>query len=135
MTLKLRDVVVRKGAFRLAADFEVAASGVTVVFGPSGSGKSSLLSAIAGLNRLESGSLSLSGRGRHGLLGCGGHACVLWFWLCGQLVSGALTTSPSCWPPAGYGRSSSPLGRRRCGGCLREVLLSLWFLEPPSEGS
>ena len=62
MTLKLRDVVVRKGAFRLAADFEVAASGVTVVFGPSGSGKSSLLSAIAGLNRLESGSLSLSGR-------------------------------------------------------------------------
>lgn len=62
MTLKLRDVVVRKGAFRLAADLEVAASGVTVVFGPSGSGKSSLLSAIAGLNRLESGSLSLGSR-------------------------------------------------------------------------
>lgn len=62
MTLKLRDVVVRKGAFRLAANLEVAASGVTVVFGPSGSGKSSLLSAIAGLNRLESGSLSLGSR-------------------------------------------------------------------------
>lgn len=62
MTLKLREVVVRKGAFLLAADLEVAATGVTVVFGPSGSGKSSLLAAIAGLNRLESGAFSLHGR-------------------------------------------------------------------------
>lgn len=62
MTLKLREVVVRRGAFRLEADFEVAASGVTVVFGPSGSGKSSLLSAIAGLHRFEAGSLSLDDR-------------------------------------------------------------------------
>lgn len=62
MTLKLRDVVVRRGAFQLAADLEVAADGVTVVFGPSGSGKSSLLSAIAGLHRLESGSLALNDR-------------------------------------------------------------------------
>jgi molybdate transport system ATP-binding protein len=62
VTLRLSEVVVRRGAFRLAADLEVAADGVTVVFGPSGSGKSSLLSAIAGLQRLESGSLALNAR-------------------------------------------------------------------------
>lgn len=62
MTLKLREVVVRRGTFRLAADLEVAADGVTVVFGPSGSGKSSLLATIAGLSRLEAGSLSLHDR-------------------------------------------------------------------------
>jgi len=62
VTLKLREVVVRRGAFRLAADLEVAADGVTVVFGPSGSGKSSLLSAIAGLYRLEVGSIALNAR-------------------------------------------------------------------------
>ena len=49
------------------------------------------------------------------------HACVLWLWLCGQLASGALTISPSCWPPAGYARSSSPLGRWRWSGCQRGV--------------
>ena len=62
MTLKLREVVVHRGAFRLAADLEVAADGVTVVFGPSGSGKSSLLATIAGLSRLEAGSISLHDR-------------------------------------------------------------------------
>lgn len=62
MTLKLRELVVRRGGFRLEADFEVAAKGVTVVFGPSGSGKSSLLATIAGLHRLEAGSLSLDER-------------------------------------------------------------------------
>jgi molybdate transport system ATP-binding protein len=62
VTLTLREVVVRRGGFRLAADLEVKANGVTVVFGPSGSGKSSLLSAIAGLHRLETGSLTLNER-------------------------------------------------------------------------
>ena len=62
MTLKLREVVVRRGAFRLAADLEVTADGVTVVFGPSGSGKSSLLATIVGLHRLEAGSLALNAR-------------------------------------------------------------------------
>ena len=62
MTLKLREVVVHRGSFRLAADLEVAADGVTVVFGPSGSGKSSLLATIAGLSRLEAGSISLHDR-------------------------------------------------------------------------
>ncbi len=62
MTLRLREVIVRRGGFRLDADLEVAATGVTVVFGPSGAGKSSLLAAIAGLHRLEAGRVSLDDR-------------------------------------------------------------------------
>ena len=62
MTLNLREAVVHKGGFRLAADFEIASEGVTVVFGPSGSGKSTLLATIAGLNRLETGSVSFNER-------------------------------------------------------------------------
>lgn len=62
MTLRLREAVVRRGGFRLAADFELAMEGVTVVFGPSGGGKSSLLSAIAGIHHLETGSLTFNGR-------------------------------------------------------------------------
>ena len=62
MTLSLREAVVRRGEFRLVADFEVASEGVTVVFGPSGSGKSTLLATIAGLNRLETGSVTFNGR-------------------------------------------------------------------------
>lgn len=62
MTLRLREAVVRRGGFRLAADFEVAAEGVTVVFGPSGSGKSSLLAAIAGVQRLETGAIVFNNR-------------------------------------------------------------------------
>ncbi len=62
MSLKLREAVVRRGAFRLAADFEVPTTGITVVFGPSGAGKSMLLSAVAGLHRLETGVLEFNGR-------------------------------------------------------------------------
>lgn len=62
MSLKLREAVVRRGAFRLAADFETPSDGVTVVFGPSGAGKSMLLSAIAGLHRLETGRVEFNGR-------------------------------------------------------------------------
>lgn len=62
MTLNLREAVVRRGGFRLAADFEIAPAGVTVVFGPSGSGKSTLLATIAGLNRLETGSITFNDR-------------------------------------------------------------------------
>jgi len=43
------DIRLVRGAFRLKAKFHVPGDGITVVFGPSGSGKSSLLSAIAGL--------------------------------------------------------------------------------------
>lgn len=62
MTLRLREAVVRRGGFHLSADVEVKADGVVVVFGPSGSGKSSLLSAMAGLHRLETGQFTLNDR-------------------------------------------------------------------------
>lgn len=62
MTLSLREAVVRRGGFRLAVDLEVKADGIAVVFGPSGSGKSSLLSAIAGLHKLETGRVTLDDR-------------------------------------------------------------------------
>lgn len=62
MTLAMREAVVRRGAFRMTADFEIASQGVTVVFGPSGAGKSTLLATIAGLNKLETGSLAFDDR-------------------------------------------------------------------------
>ncbi|MBT8422779.1 MAG: molybdenum ABC transporter ATP-binding protein [Gammaproteobacteria bacterium] len=45
------DLQLRRGLFRLRARFEVPASGVTAISGPSGAGKTSLLRAIAGLER------------------------------------------------------------------------------------
>lgn len=62
MSLVLKNAVVGKGAFRLAADFETPTSGITVVFGPSGAGKSMLLTTVAGLHRLESGRVDFNGR-------------------------------------------------------------------------
>lgn len=56
------DAKLRRGAFRLDARFEAPLSGVTALFGPSGAGKSILLSAIAGLKRLESGRIALGPR-------------------------------------------------------------------------
>jgi molybdate transport system ATP-binding protein len=47
------DIRLVRGAFRLEAKFRAPGDGITVVFGPSGSGKSSLLSAIAGLVACE----------------------------------------------------------------------------------
>lgn len=46
--LRLEDVVLRQGGWSLAADFELPQGGVTAVIGPSGGGKSTLLSLIAG---------------------------------------------------------------------------------------
>jgi len=43
------------GSFQLNAEFEAPAQGITAIFGQSGSGKTSLLRAIAGLNRIASG--------------------------------------------------------------------------------
>ncbi len=46
--LRLENVVVAQGSFRLAADWAVAAGERVAVIGPSGAGKSTLLMAIAG---------------------------------------------------------------------------------------
>lgn len=43
------DIRLSRGGFQLAAQFSAPADGITVLFGPSGSGKSSLLAAIGGL--------------------------------------------------------------------------------------
>ena len=62
MSLILENAVVRRGAFLLQASFDAPDSGITAVFGPSGAGKSMLLSAIAGLHRLEAGRIRWQGR-------------------------------------------------------------------------
>jgi molybdate transport system ATP-binding protein len=43
------------GTFRLDADFEAPSSGVTALFGASGSGKTTVLRCVAGLERVEQG--------------------------------------------------------------------------------
>ncbi len=52
----------RRGAFVLDAFFEAPLDGVTAVFGPSGAGKSLLLSAVAGLERIDRGDIALRAR-------------------------------------------------------------------------
>lgn len=56
MTIRV-ELRVDRGGFRLAADFEVPASGFTALFGPSGCGKTTLLRAIAGLEPVVDGVL------------------------------------------------------------------------------
>lgn len=59
MTLNV-DVTVRSGTFQVQATFS-AAPGITALYGPSGSGKSVTIAAIAGLLRPDSGTISLNG--------------------------------------------------------------------------
>mgnify|MGYP001811600700 CR=1 FL=1 len=56
------DIQLRRGAFRLAAQFSAPLNGVTALFGPSGAGKSLLLSALAGLQKLDAGRIAIAGR-------------------------------------------------------------------------
>ena len=59
MTLAV-DLQHRMGPFALDVAFQ-APPGVTVLFGPSGSGKSSILNAVAGLLRPQSGRIVVNG--------------------------------------------------------------------------
>jgi molybdate transport system ATP-binding protein len=64
MTLDV-DIRLRQGAFTLQAAFR-APQGITVLFGPSGSGKSSILAALAGLKHVQ-GHVRLGARDLQGL--------------------------------------------------------------------
>jgi len=59
MKLKFRDVFVRMGDFSLALDLTIEHDS-TALFGPSGSGKTTILELIAGLRRLDRGTISLN---------------------------------------------------------------------------
>ncbi len=59
--IEASNLVVRRGGFTLRASFAANATGITAVFGPSGSGKSILLRSLAGLHRLSEGRVSLAG--------------------------------------------------------------------------
>jgi molybdate transport system ATP-binding protein len=50
-----------RGDFRLQADLSIPAHGITALFGPSGCGKTTLLRAIAGLEHVAGGHLSVAG--------------------------------------------------------------------------
>lgn len=60
-TLAVRCSFAYPSGFRLRADFE-AGPGVTALVGPSGGGKSTLVSLVAGLLRPESGTIAFGGR-------------------------------------------------------------------------
>ena len=55
MTVRLADVVVRRGDFTLTVDAEFDARAVTAILGPNGSGKSTLLRVVAGLVAPDAG--------------------------------------------------------------------------------
>jgi len=55
--LKLNDVALRMGDFDLCADLSIAGPGVTAVIGPSGGGKSTFLSLIAGFQVPDKGQI------------------------------------------------------------------------------
>ncbi|MCK0168424.1 ATP-binding cassette domain-containing protein [Jannaschia sp. S6380] len=60
--LRLDGVVIRLGAFTLAADVTFSAGGITALMGASGSGKSTLLSAVAGFLSPASGRILVGDR-------------------------------------------------------------------------
>lgn len=58
------EIQLKQGRFALDAQFTAPGDAITAVFGPSGGGKSTLLAAIAGLKRLDSGRIVLNGQVR-----------------------------------------------------------------------
>lgn len=67
MSLLEADIGLSQGAFFLEARLEAPRDGITVLFGPSGSGKSSLLMALAGLKKAQRQTIRLEGRDLSGL--------------------------------------------------------------------
>lgn len=56
------DITARRGDFSLNAAFEAPSNGVTALFGRSGSGKTTIINAIAGLLRPDRGRISVAGQ-------------------------------------------------------------------------
>lgn len=59
--LEVRDAVVRRGEFEVTVDLTVAPGEVLALTGPNGTGKSSVLAALAGLLPLDGGTIALGG--------------------------------------------------------------------------
>lgn len=60
--LELENIVFRKDDFELKCSLRLEKGSIGVLLGPSGSGKTSLLRCISGLERPESGSITLTGK-------------------------------------------------------------------------
>lgn len=56
------DVTARRGGFVLEARFRIERPGITALFGPSGAGKTTLIHAVAGLEKVERGTIAINGR-------------------------------------------------------------------------
>jgi ABC-type Fe3+/spermidine/putrescine transport system ATPase subunit len=67
MSLEVKDLLVIRGAFSLEADFSLQSGRVLVLLGPSGCGKTTLLRAIAGLEPIQHGTITLDGARIDGL--------------------------------------------------------------------
>ncbi len=61
MSVRLADAVIRRGDFELRVATEFDDGAVTAILGPNGSGKSTLLRAVAGLEPVDAGSISIDG--------------------------------------------------------------------------
>ncbi len=62
MGIELDHILLRLGQFQLTADLQFASATTTALIGASGSGKSTILAAIAGFIELQSGSIRLDGK-------------------------------------------------------------------------
>ena len=62
MALKINNVHIAQGGFRLTASLQPLEAGIYAVMGPSGAGKSSLLAAMAGFLALQDGQVLWKGR-------------------------------------------------------------------------